>query len=173
METRLFETERMNVNDLCENNYESIAKIYTNHVENAYATGVFRDSTQEEIKEKIYAVGENARAYFFVAESRENKETIGFCKAAYHAEWQAVWLHTFIIVSKIRREGYGKEFLEGICAYLMAQLPIKSISFSVAEENFVAKEFWKSNAFEEKQAVQNDDSEPGKTGFSNVFTKEI
>ncbi len=127
---------------------DDVLRLYNEDYESMYATGIDRDLSIEDIKEKYLEVLVNSYEFFAGIYFKNSSDMIGVIKGRIdYDDNEKFWISSFLIGKKYRKEGMGKRCVNEIIKFMGETYDIKTVLVGIISGNPTGVAFWESVGF--------------------------
>jgi len=153
MLTLSIQTDNLLFKDIEKENLREVLELYNQNEGNIYATGIDRQMSLKDIKEKYLEVLVNSHEFFTgiflnCVESSEEQKLIGVIKGRIDYEnSDEAWISSIIIDNRYQRRGIGRKTVSTITGILNHTYDVKRIYIGIIGGNNIGRYFWQSMGF--------------------------
>lgn len=127
---------------------DSVLNLYNESNESMFATGIDRDLSIDDIKEKYLEVLINSHEFFAGIYLKDINDMIGIIKGRIdYDDNEKFWITSFLIGKKYRSEGVGKRCINAIISFMSETYDVKTVFTGVISSNPSGIAFWENIGF--------------------------
>lgn len=147
--------------DIAKENLRAVLDLYNQNGENIYATGIDRQMSLRDIKEKYLEVLVNSHEFFtgiFLRQCNNDAEglkMVGVVKGRIDYEnIEEAWISSIIIDSRYQRKGIGRKTVDTLINILNQTYDVKRIFIGIISCNDIGKYFWQRMGFDYYRTIE-------------------